>query len=328
MHFNTDFQIGNISGILNNPSHSDSMKMFAALSTCDNSGIINYSNLLRSNKLIDPLCEIKILIFAASISLVAKKRIECVEILNSLGPPSIQKVKGWQQNFFYSTWQLLVLQLQTTPNSYINLNEIENNDKKFIIGDSHIFGMVPGLINESTYSFTYIPGLRYSLVSSPQDNLKKVAVRNALANSYEFDQVIFSIGEIDTRSLLIDLFNNRYYTIKNSIKYFKNIFSDTFDYITKNLSRNQELKIIVPPPPFKIDKKFNDESKLSLFRDVHAEVINELKNMLQYYHIKYLEYPKKITSPDGYVADNFLIDHAHFHQDTYMEILGFNKKLD
>jgi hypothetical protein len=325
MYFNTDFQLGNISEILNNPSYPDSLKMFAALSTCDNSGILNYSNLLRKNKLINEQCNIKILLLTAAINLVSKKRNECVEILNSLGPPSFEKVKGWQQSYFYSTWQLLFLQLKTLPNIYINSSEKENNDKKFVIGDSHVFGMVPGLISDSTYNFTYIPGLRYSTVSSPQDNLKKVAIRNALASSYEFDQVIFSIGEIDTRSLLIDLFNNNYYTIKNSIIYFKNIYIDSIEYIAKYLSRNQELNIIIPPPPYKINKKFNDEIKLTEIRKVHERIIDELKSLLLKKNIKYLEYPKKITSFDGYVGDDFLVDHAHFYQDTYMEILDFKK---
>ena len=112
MHFNTDFNLGRIPEILNNPYYSDSIKMFASLSSCDNSGIINYSNLLRKNEKIDFQCSIKILIFTAAISLVSKNRNSAVEILNKLGAPSLDKVKGWQQSFFYSTWQLLFLNLK------------------------------------------------------------------------------------------------------------------------------------------------------------------------------------------------------------------------
>jgi hypothetical protein len=327
MYFNTDFQFGKISEILNNPSYLDSMKMFASLSTCDNSGIINYSNKLRENKLINEQCLTKILILTAATSLISKKRNQCVEILNSLGVPSIENVKGWQQSFFYSTWQLLCLQLRENPNIYEYFGDFINNDTKIIIGDSHIFGIIPGLISNLNYNFNYIPGLRYSLISSPQDNLKKVAIRNALASSYEYDQVILSIGEIDTRSLLIDSFNNNNYTIKNSIIYFKNIYADSITYFKKYLSCNQELKIIIPPPPIKIIKNFEDKEKLNQILLFHNKVIYELKNILLINNIKFLEYPLSITSLDGYVDDNNLIDHAHFHQDIYMELLGF-KKLD
>lgn len=326
MNFNTDFQFGNISGILNNSNYSDSMKMFSAISTCDNYGILDYSNTLRKNKLINEQCLTKILIFTAAISLVSKKRNECVEILNNLGAPAYEKVKGWQQSFFYSTWQLLSLQLRVPPNFYECSVSI-NDDKKIIIGDSHIFGIIPGLLSNLNYNFNYIPGFRYSLISSPQDNLKKVAFRNALASSYEYDQVILSIGEIDTRSLLIDLFTNKKYSIKNSNIYFKNIFLDSLSYFAKYLSKNQELIIIIPPPPFKIIKNFDDKEKLNAILLLYNNIIEELKNILFINNIKFLEYPSGITSLDGYVDDKNLVDHAHFHQDVYMNMLGFKRLL-
>ena len=181
------------------------------------------------------------------------------------------------------------------------------------------------MLNNLNYNFIYIPGFRYSLISSPQDNLKKVAIRNAFASSYEYDQVILSIGEIDTRSLLIDLFNNNKYTIKNSINYFKNIYADSINYFIKYLSRNQELKIIIPPPPIKIIKNFENKEKLKQILLFHNNVIDELRNNLLKNNIKSLEYPLNVTSLDGYVDDSKLIDHAHFHQDIYMELLDFKK---
>ncbi len=59
----------------------------------------------------------------------------------------------------------------------------------------------------------------------------------------------------------------------------------------------------------------------------HNNVIDELRNNLLKNNIKSLEYPLNVTSLDGYVDDSKLIDHAHFHQDIYMELLGF-KNLD
>jgi hypothetical protein len=325
MNFNTDFQLGNIFSVLNNPNYSDSMKMFAAISTCDNYGIINYSNALRNNKLINEKCLTKILIFTAAINLVSKRRNESVEILNNLGTPAFEKVEGWQQSFFYSTWQLLSLQLRIRPNFYEYSIGIKNDDKKIIIGDSHIFGIIPGLLSNLNYNFNYIPGFRYSLISSPQDNLKKVAFRNALASSYEYDQVILSIGEIDTRSFLIDFFTNKKYSIKNSIIYFKNIFLESLNYFQKYISKNQEMIIIIPPPPFKIIKNFEDKEKLNDILIQYNNIIEELKNILFVNNVKFLEYPSGITSSDGYVDDKNLVDHAHFHQDIYMELLGFKK---
>ena len=327
MYFNTEFNLGKIPEILNNPFFSDSMKMFAAISSCDNSGIINYSETLRKGEKIDEQCLIKILIFTAAIFLVAKKRNTCVDILNKLGVPSIDKIKGWQQSFFYSTWQLLFLQLKKLPNVYEPTENVNERSKKIIIGDSHIFGMVPGLINNVNYNFFYIPGLRYSLISSPQDNLKKVAIRNALASSYEVDEVIFSIGEIDTRSFLIDLFDNNEYSKKNSIEYHTKIYTDSINYIKKYLSHNQELIIIIPPPPFKIIKNFEDESRLIGIHTRHKQIIDELRNILLLNHIKFFDYPSVIISDDGFVNDDFLIDHAHFHQDIYMNLLGFKLSL-
>jgi hypothetical protein len=327
MHFHTDFHLGKIHEILNNPFFSDSIKMFASLSTCDNSGILNYSETLRKNEKIDEKCLIKILIFTAAIYLVSKKRNSCVEILNKLGVPALEKIQGWQQSFFYSTWQLLFLQLKNAPNVYEPTAVLNNKNKKIIIGDSHIFGMVPGIINDLSYNFNYIPGLRYSLISSPQDNLKKVAIRNSLAASYEIDQVIFSIGEIDTRSFLIDLFNNNEYSIKNSINYFINIYTDSIEYIKKYLSHNQELIIIIPPPPFKIIKNFEDKNILTEIHARHKQIIDELKNILLINNVKFFDYPSVIIADDGYVNDDFLIDHAHFHQDIYMNLLGFKRLL-
>lgn len=327
MHFNTDFIFGKIPEIINNPSYSESMKLFASLSTCDNSGILKYSQILRDNQKINEQCLFKILIFTAAINLVSKNRNTCVEILNKLGAPSFEKVRGWQQSFFYSTWQLLLLQLKALPNIYKSFDDLNIKDKKIIIGDSHIFGMIPGLINNLNYSFNYIPGLRYSLVSSPQDNLKKVAIRNAMANSYEFDQVIFSIGEIDTRSYLIEAFNQNHYSHKYTLEYFKNIFQDSVNYINRLLSRNQYLCIIIPPPPFKIDKERENNNDLPLILNNYSAIINELLIILEKNKVKYIEYPKNIVDEDGFVLNTCLIDHAHFHQDIYMELLGFEKLL-
>ena len=323
MYFNTAFNYGDINEILDSSNYSDSIKFFASISSCDNSGILNYSEILRTKENIDEQCLIKILIFTAAINLVSKNRGMCVEILNKLGPPSFDKVIGWQQSFFYSTWQLLMLHLKIKPNNYKLINAKKLHDKKLIIGDSHLFGMIPGLINNSDYLFVYIPGLRYSLLSSPQDNLKKTAIRNALAIMYEMDNIIISIGEIDTRSFLIDAFNDREYSKKNSISYFKNIFSDSLNYIQKNISHNQELFIIIPPPPFKIINNIENKSKLNQIIKSYLDIIIELKNILILKKIKFIEYPSNIIDADGFVDQNYLIDHAHFNQDIYMKLLGF-----
>ena len=126
---------------------------------------------------------------------------------------------------------------------------------------------------------------------------------------------------------MIDLFTNKKYSIKNSNIYFKNIFLDSLSYFAKYLSKNQELIIIIPPPPFKIIKNFDDKEKLNAILLLYNNIIEELKNILFINNIKFLEYPSGITSLDGYVDDKNLVDHAHFHQDVYMNMLGFKRLL-
>ena len=318
-----DFELGDLREIISNDQILPSIRVFASLSLSDGASILNYALEIKKTNDINEHCKNKIAILMAVIFLTLKKRDQCVKLLNELGPPEITKVAGWLEDYFFSTWNLLIKYLLLIPINYSNSEQ--NYSSYNVIGDSHIIGMMPALNNNNKYTFKYIPGLRYSLLASPQNNLKKIAIKNAMLFSYESDCIILSIGEIDTRAFLNGLELNIQSSKKTSLKYFENIFTKSINFLMTLIADHQELKIVIPPPPVLKNYKNFEESDLLNIKLKYLDVINLSKNIILNNNIKCITYPDSLTSGTGFVTNENMVDHAHFTEKIYMNLLGFRE---
>ena len=88
---------------------------------------------------------------------------------------------------------------------------------------------------------------------------------------------------------------------------------------------HQELKIVIPPPPVLKNYKNFEESDLLNIKLKYLDVINLLKNIILNNNIKCITYPDSLTSGTGFVTNENMVDHAHFTEKIYMNLLGFRE---
>ena len=296
------FNRGELVEILKN-ENSSILTPFSSFSACEYNIIIpciqNFCSISSGNENIKS----KILLCCAHIS--SGNRHLAVEILDSIEKLDIDDFDGWLWNYFLSTYNFLVLALSKPP-------ILKNGSPKKIamIGDSHILGMgscfFPSNDNPSIF---YIPGLRLSLISPPLHNLKKEALRNFFFNSYTSDTLIFSIGEIDIRSIP-NIANNIEESFLRLLNYTKAFVQELKSFV----GIEQKLVWIMPPKPKKI-------------------VINKNKIYLKFYN-KYINDATQLCSKNGItviqypdIQKNDYVDHAHFSQSIYISVLEKIEKL-
>ena len=173
---------------------------------------------------------------------------------------------------------------------------LEDPNEFAVLGDSHIIGFTYAYKNGR---FVYIPGIRFSLLSSPQQNLKLVGLKNFFLHHYTSRNILINIGEIDVRSYFV--------RGRDSGADSYNILTlqtvEAFEVIAAVAGRHQKVTMVVPPC-----RRLQDTKMWNLY----LEYVEFFKHEALLKGFLVIEYP---TCNE---AD--LIDHAHFFPKTYQGV--------
>jgi hypothetical protein len=315
---NLIFEKGEIKEILINDNIDLIKKSFASMYSGNyhdiNSFLINSLKIQRVKE-----AEIKIKILLALNLLLTKERKKSVEILNQLGIPNLKSIEGWLPDYFLSIWKMLVLYLKVEP-SLSHDTKINENQKLYIIGDSHLIGMSVSSLRFFT-NFSYIPGLRYSILSSPQNNLKIEGLRNSFLFSYPYQKIIISIGEIDTRMAFLKANENELF-IPEILHNFKYQVDDSLILIDELKLKSQNITLIIPPHPK--EQEFESNTSLNCAKLIN-EMCNYVENSATQKGFKTLKYPESIKKNEYFNSNKNYIDHAHFNASVYFDIFQKSK---
>lgn len=315
---NLIFEKGDVKDILINDNIDLIKKSFASMyiGNCHdiNSFLINSLKIQATKE-----AEIKIKILLALNLLLTKERKNSVEILNQLGIPNLKSIQGWLPDYFLSIWKMLVLYLKIEPSS-LGDNKIKELQKLYIIGDSHLIGMSVSSLRFFS-NFSYIPGLRYSILSSPQNNLKIEGLRNSFLFSYPYQKIIISIGEIDTRMAFLKASENESF-IPEILNNFKHQVDDSLSLIDMLKLKSQIITIIIPPSPKEQESELNN--KLNCAKLIN-EMCSYIENSAAQKGFKTLKYPESIKKNQYFNSNKNYIDHAHFNAPVYFDIFQENK---
>lgn len=307
MFDNLAFERGDLKEILTSNSLSNITKGFSSLSSADGVGILSYINeILKKTESTEE--QIKLKLLAATVYLVnLNQRSNSINILNQLGKPDIKKISGWQEDLFGSLWQMLVIYLSSISEDQLISDE---NKSICVIGDSHTVGLSIKTRNLWN-SGHYIPGFRLSLIASPQHNLKKEALKNAMAMNYDNRFILFSLGEIDFRMASLS-----FETDNQSFNVLEKFIEPALNNILNYSGHHQKIFINAPYPC--LSSKYFSSSK------IYSEVLNHHINLSKVFYdisndmdIKILDMPEEILKDP---MDSFKIDHAHFTPDIYKKI--------
>lgn len=326
MAFNTDFESGDLASIVANPRHPPEMKVFASISSGDAVGVADYASGYLKDPNVSQVSKLKIRILLAAILLTLKERTSCVRLLNTLGEPNISRLEGWIPYYFLSLWRLLVLQLKVKPLEIEPKSTFTEKQNVVLIGDSHLIGMMAAIGTKGNFSYYYVPGLRYSYLSSPQMNLKKLGVSNAFLRTYDCDKIIVSVGEIDTRSVYSASTESSRDDYKYSPRYFETLVQKCVEFLKSLLAPHQTLTLVLPPPPSQsiISNLQSDHKHLIIERMI---VLNQvIFNKITELGVGVLEYPSGVKAEGYCSSQSSLVDHAHFQPAIYAELLGFSVK--
>lgn len=214
-----------------------------------------------------------------------------------------ERVFGWE--VLESAYQF-IYKLNSHARAYGGV--LQNPSNFAVVGDSHILGMTHCFKNGR---FVYIPGLRFSLLASPQPNAKIVGLKNFFANHYKSEHILVNVGEIDIRGRFVLGRELLHEGEELLILYMKK----TLELIRSYSSIHQKICIAVPFCRTLEDGE--DWKKYLTFIDL-------IKDEANAHGFSILEYPK-ITESD-------LIDHAHCSPDIYESLIlryvqGINENL-
>lgn len=174
---------------------------------------------------------------------------------------------------------------------------LEDPNEFAVLGDSHIIGFTHAYKNGR---FIYIPGIRLSLLSSPQQNLKLVGLRNFFLHHYTSRNILINVGEIDVRSYFVkgrDSGSDGYEILTSqTVK--------AFEAIAEVAGGHQKVTMVVPPCRRLEDPK--------MWRK-YLNYVELFKTEAVLKGFSVIEYPV--------CSEADLIDHAHFFPDTYLHVL-------
>ncbi|HAB37405.1 MAG TPA: hypothetical protein DCE52_05310 [Rhodobacteraceae bacterium] len=174
---------------------------------------------------------------------------------------------------------------------------LENPSEFAVLGDSHIIGFTHVYKNGR---FIYIPGIRLSLLSSPQQNLKLVGLRNFFLHHYTSRNILINVGEIDVRSYFVNGRNSG----SDGYEMLTSQTVKAFEAIAEVAGRHQKVTMVVPPC-----RRLEDPKMWRKYLN-YAELF-KTEAVLKGFSV--IEYP--------FCSEADLIDHAHFFPDTYQHVL-------
>ena len=170
-------------------------------------------------------------------------------------------------------------------------------DQFAVFGDSHILGMSHCFKNGR---FVYVPGIRYSLLTSPQTNAKIVGLRNFFANHYTSKHILLNIGEIDVRSTFV--VEERSNKLKDELLTYQ---MKKWMLLVKSLAaEHQEVSLIIP-----FCRQLDDTDQWEKY-DLFVELF---RSEAAHYGFNILEYPS--------ILEDGLIDHAHCRPLVYEKLI-------
>ena len=308
MFSNLALHQGDLEAIISSPKLSPLMKTFSSVSAADGSDILHLlqEQLSASTQETD---KVKLQILASVIYLVnSGKRNLCVQLLNKLGNPTNERCSGWQEDLFVSLWNMLLNYLRDEPVDSLSVDDAADF---VVLGDSHTIGL--SIKTRKAWSNGhYIPGFRFSLLASPQSNLKIVALRNALSLNYDKQHIFLSLGEIDFRSAAIN-YNAR----PDGFELVRTFIKPALKCIKKYAGPHQKIYINAPYPlhPQKSEMQNENLNRSVLVEYEKASVL--LREECNRHEITLIDMPEEImTDPLSYK-----IDHAHYTADVYKKII-------
>jgi hypothetical protein len=188
-----------------------------------------------------------------------------------------------------------------------------------IVGDSHVIGVAAS--SSKTLEKIYLPTVTFRLLASPQDNALRVAFRNAAALTYRLERVVFSVGEIDSRSFASLIAKDEGYWQRRKDAW-RSTVRLAYAFISTLRHPLQTYQVIIPPMPSeKIAKSVMSESEESLSRQQLLVAVAELRDICRQeanlHGLGTIDYDQAILSADGFCKSENLIDHAHFMPEVY-----------
>lgn len=308
MFDNLSLYRGDLNDIVKSESLSPLMKVFSSVSACDGNDILRLldTQLSIASSETD---KVKLKILAAVIYLVnIGNRNLCVRILNDLGAPSNERCAGWQSDLFISLWNMLIIYLREKQS--VNSLPLVSEDI-VVIGDSHTIGLAVAS-RDKWRSGCYIPGFRLSLLASPQQNLKIVALKNALCLNYDKSSIFLSLGEIDFRSAAINADENML-----SFKTLKRLIAPAMDHVRRYAGRHQKVLINAPYPMHENNSTIVSESRDRLLNEFN-DACSKFKDAANANDFRIVSLPSEIYENSG----SFKVDHAHYTVSTYQKLFN------
>jgi len=268
----------------------------------------------------------RVLLLLSAHYLTEHKYRSAIEAFNSINIDYYNETNDQFKGFFDSTLRfietILVARAWEQPS---NLSA----RKFFFIGDSHALG-VTSFIKDN--SVVYLPGLRLSYLASPQPNAIKVGFQNAINRAYSERYVLISIGEIDSREVYSKLINDSEWWKFSRQKWMVAI-SKAIKFIADLRHPLQDIFLIVPPPPSEFILHANLEGlsvdidqRRALFKQV-VQVNSEFRDIFTEnaaaHDLCTICYTSVIAKKSEFVMAENLVDHAHFKQTIYQDLIYF-----
>lgn len=305
-----EYEKGNFGPILSQSDPADfELKLFATLFQCEPIYIFE-----RLQKELDNLQNSKqklrlLLLKCMQLHTFQKHEISSQQLKHI---PNNSFLTGKMDDFYLSTHRYLLaldkikLMEKYTPD--IGLS---------IIGDSHLISISNAIEFELGFS-TYLPGITLRGLCSPFENSYKSAVRNAMAMHQRKNNIVLSIGEIDQRV-----------SYKHAIKgasqdygaYLSSLLKSidiAIDYLMSLKAPHQTLYAMALP---RFDANLVEETHSGL------ENINLISDQVamysQTFHSKCESVGIRLLGKDYFQSEDAhknLLDHAHFHPDSYKSI--------
>ena len=240
--------LGDIEFVCSNDEFSVIDRLFHSFSCGNSRDIITYFSVVRDSIQTDEQRTSASILLAAAYLACAGDRVSAVKIIQKLGPLRKEKLDEFLKDLIFNLWILLASYLSKP--ALDNEGFIRDNPTKTsmaLMGDSHTIGLACSSLGLLKYQM-YMPGLRLSLLSSPQENLKIVGVKNAFACCYHCDAVLMSLGEIDFRIDLMKVNSGRdecALAVENLISFMQ----PAFQRILELKQMHQRVFLICPPQP-------------------------------------------------------------------------------
>jgi hypothetical protein len=241
----------------------------------------------------------------------------------SLVSPKLEAAQPDQWRPFYSSTGNYLSQLYKQITD-LPLATAGDRINTAVVGDSHVLGIAAA--SSKVLEKIYLPTVTLRLLSSPQDNALKVAMKNAANLTYRLDRVVFSVGEIDSRGFA-SLINKDPSFWQSEKPRWKGAVSAAYGFLGAMRHPLQQYQVIIPPMPSQriVASAFGHADNANEKRNLLLTAVDELRQICRQeasgHGLDCIEYDESIWSVDRVCMESKLIDHAHFMPDVYQNLV-------